>query len=140
PDRPRRGKALACAGPRPPPSRGARRWGSMSPRRGWPQRVTHREDRLPPSRTRPRTGVPPMIMTPSNGAVREGHRHERVAFTTSGQLEYFSEKELRAQIGFPAHAWPVALMKELLDNGLDAAEAADLPPAVNVEVGSDYFL
>jgi DNA topoisomerase VI subunit B len=82
-----------------------------------------------------------MSKTPtSNGAVREGHRHERVAFTTSRLLEYFSEKELQVQIGFPAHAWPVALMKELIDNGLDACEAAGLPPAVNVEVGDDCFL
>ena len=65
---------------------------------------------------------------------------ERVAFTTSRLLEYFSEKELQAQIGFPARAWPVALLKELIDNGLDACEAVGLPVVVSVEVGDDYFL
>jgi DNA topoisomerase VI subunit B len=81
-----------------------------------------------------------MSTTPSNGAVREGRRHDRVAFTTSRRLEYFSVKELQVQIGFAPAAWPVALMKELADNGLDDSEAKGLPPAVNLEVGADYFL
>jgi DNA topoisomerase VI subunit B len=65
---------------------------------------------------------------------------EREAFTSNRELEYFSEKELQAQIGFPMEAWAVALMKELIENGLDASEAHGLRPVVNVEVGDDYFL
>jgi len=64
---------------------------------------------------------------------------ERVAFTTSRALEYVSEKELTTQIGFAPSGWPLALAKELVDNGLDACEAARVPPAVNVVRGDDFF-
>jgi hypothetical protein len=44
------------------------------------------------------------------GACRQGVQPpaERVAFTTSRLLEYFSVKELQAQIGFPPQQWLVA--------------------------------
>jgi DNA topoisomerase VI subunit B len=64
---------------------------------------------------------------------------ERTAFTTSRDLEFFSEKELIMQIGHPPHAWPVALLKELIDNALDACEDAGTPPAVRVKVEPDAF-
>jgi DNA topoisomerase VI subunit B len=64
----------------------------------------------------------------------------RATFTRSRLGEYFTEDELSKQIGFgPAH-WPVALLKELLDNALDACERAGVErPEVNVTVEQDAF-
>jgi DNA topoisomerase VI subunit B len=64
---------------------------------------------------------------------------ERTAFTTSRLLEYFTERELEMQIGHACEDWPIALLKELIDNGLDACEAAGLPPKVDIEVDTDHF-
>ena len=38
---------------------------------------------------------------------------ERTTFETSRLLEFFSEKELAMQIGFPKEQWPIALLKDL---------------------------
>src|SRR5262245_65584009 len=59
---------------------------------------------------------------------------QRTAFTTSRALEFFSEKELTMQLGFASDFWPIALLKELLDNALDACETAGVAPEIRVEV------
>jgi DNA topoisomerase VI subunit B len=59
---------------------------------------------------------------------------QRQVFETSRLLEFFNEKELLMQIGHPKHAWPIALTKELLDNALDACEAANVLPEIEVVV------
>ena len=56
----------------------------------------------------------------------------RTAFTTSRALEFFTEKELAMQLGFAANFWPIALLKELLDNALDACETAGVAPEITV--------
>ena len=43
----------------------------------------------------------------------------RESLTLPRALEYLSENELTKQIGYPRHLWPLAIAKELLDNGLD---------------------
>jgi DNA topoisomerase VI subunit B len=58
----------------------------------------------------------------------------RTAFMTSRALEFFSEKELAMQLGFAPAFWPIALLKELLDNGLDNGETVGVAPALTVEV------
>jgi hypothetical protein len=50
---------------------------------------------------------------------------ERTTFTTSRAMEFVTEKELQMQIGHDRDLWPIALAKELIDNGLDACE--DVP-------------
>jgi DNA topoisomerase VI subunit B len=62
---------------------------------------------------------------------------ERTVFHTSRLLEYFSLKELQLQLGAPPNAWPIALLKELLDNALDGCEAAGLTPQIAVTVEPD---
>jgi DNA topoisomerase VI subunit B len=62
---------------------------------------------------------------------------ERTAFSTSRLLEFFSETELTMQIGHPRHLWPLALMRELVDNALDACENAGTSPAIRVRVEPD---
>ncbi len=57
---------------------------------------------------------------------------ERAIFETSRELEYFSEKELCAQIGHDQSFWPVPILRELIDNALDAAELAGVPPVIEI--------
>jgi DNA topoisomerase VI subunit B len=61
----------------------------------------------------------------------------RTVFQTSRELEFFTEEELTMQIGFPRSQWPLALLKELLDNALDACETAGQPPDITVTVTED---
>src|SRR5262245_47637364 len=63
----------------------------------------------------------------------------RTAFETSRLLEFFTEKELSMQIGAARHQWPAALLKELIDNALDACESAGVPPEITVTVTPEFF-
>ena len=63
----------------------------------------------------------------------------RRTFVLSRGLEYFSESELLMQIGRPRWEWPVAILKELIDNALDAAESVDTEPVVSVTTSEDGF-
>jgi DNA topoisomerase VI subunit B len=56
----------------------------------------------------------------------------RTTFEMSRALEFFTERELQMQIGFPRWHWPIALTKELLDNALDACETAGVTPEITV--------
>ena len=67
------------------------------------------------------------------------HLLERTTFETSRLLEFFSDKELTMQIGCPTEQWPIALLKELIDNALDACETAGLPPAIEVTIEPDLL-
>jgi DNA topoisomerase VI subunit B len=62
---------------------------------------------------------------------------ERTTFETSRLMEFFSEQELAMQIGSDAALWPLALVKELIDNALDACESAGVPPQITVTVTDD---
>jgi len=62
---------------------------------------------------------------------------ERVAFTTSRVLDFFSEKELTAQTGHGAAQWPLVILKELADNSLDACEESATGTAPQIEVTVD---
>jgi DNA topoisomerase VI subunit B len=61
---------------------------------------------------------------------------DRAVFRTSRALEYFSEKELILQTGHDPDRWPEVVVKELVDNALDACEAADTLPVVRVTVSA----
>ena len=64
------------------------------------------------------------------------HKIERVAFTTSRLMEFASEKELVAQTGHESHEWIRVIVKELVDNAIDAAEEAGVAPAVTVIINT----
>jgi DNA topoisomerase VI subunit B len=55
-------------------------------------------------------------------------------FHTSRLLEYFSEKELTHQTGHEPDRWPEVVLKELLDNSLDACEEAEVLPEISVDI------
>jgi len=61
----------------------------------------------------------------------------REHFTTSRECEYFTKKELRAQIGHDTPYWPLAILRELIDNSLDACEMAGVAPEIHVEIKND---
>ena len=61
---------------------------------------------------------------------------ERTTFKTSRLLDFASEKELVAQTGHQKGDWPLVVLKELLDNSLDAAEEAGVAPVISVTVNS----
>jgi hypothetical protein len=60
----------------------------------------------------------------------------RHVFKTSRVAEFSSKKELVNQTGHAVEDWPVVVLKELLDNGLDACEEAGVAPAIEIVVSS----
>jgi hypothetical protein len=61
----------------------------------------------------------------------------RTTFSTSRLLEFASRKELVAQTGTAPADWPLMVIRELVDNGLDACEEAGIAPAIRVIVAGD---
>ncbi len=62
---------------------------------------------------------------------------QRIHFQTSRVLDFFSEKELVAQTGHEVSEWPLVILKELVDNALDACEDKGIPPEIEVSVDAD---
>jgi DNA topoisomerase VI subunit B len=62
---------------------------------------------------------------------------QRVMLETARAAEYFSVKELQAQTGQAAENFASVILKELVDNGLDACESAGVPPAIGIAVNQD---
>jgi DNA topoisomerase VI subunit B len=62
------------------------------------------------------------------------HRLSRETFKTSRLLDFCSERELTKQIGHNSDQWPLVILKELVDNAIDAAEEAGIAPVIQVEV------
>lgn len=56
----------------------------------------------------------------------------RTTFKTSREMDFFSERELVTQTGHDRHEWPFVIVKELVDNALDACEEADVPPRIEI--------
>jgi hypothetical protein len=65
-------------------------------------------------------------------ASRPPAKLERTTFTTSRVMDFFSEKELVTQTGHGREEWPLVLVKELIDNALDACEESAVPPVIEV--------
>jgi DNA topoisomerase VI subunit B len=58
----------------------------------------------------------------------------RATLRTSRLLDFASEKELVAQTGHQTNVWPIVILKELVDNAIDAAEEAGIAPEIKVTV------
>ena len=58
----------------------------------------------------------------------------RVPFTVSRLMEFCTRRELVNQIGHDLYEWPLVVLKELVDNAIDACEDAEIAPAVSVTV------
>jgi DNA topoisomerase VI subunit B len=59
---------------------------------------------------------------------------KRTTFRTSRLLEFCSRKELVAQTGHEPDAWPLVVVKELVDNAIDACEEAATAPEVRIKL------
>jgi DNA topoisomerase VI subunit B len=64
---------------------------------------------------------------------------DRAIFKTSREAEYFTEKELQAQIGHARAWWPLAILRELIDNSLDACEMAKVAPEIDITVDEEHL-
>ena len=64
----------------------------------------------------------------------------RVAFKISRLMEFCSERELQNQTGHAVYEWPTVIAKELIDNGLDACEEAEVAPEIAVIVEKDTIV
>ena len=64
----------------------------------------------------------------------------RVAFKISRLMEFCSERELASQTGHGAYEWPLVILKELVDNALDAAEEAEVAPVISIAVTKDKIV
>jgi DNA topoisomerase VI subunit B len=64
----------------------------------------------------------------------------RTTFETSRLLEYFSPKELSMQLGAEPPRWGLVLLKELVDNALDACETAGTAPHIHITLSPDGFV
>lgn len=65
-------------------------------------------------------------------ALQPSHKLERITFSTSRAMDFFSEGELVSQTGHSRREWPLVIVKELVDNALDACDEADTPPVVTI--------
>jgi hypothetical protein len=74
------------------------------------------------------------IFTNCGNAAAEAPKLQRVPFTVSRLAEFCSRKELVNQTGHDVHEWPCVILKEGIDNALDAAEEAGIPPVVTISV------
>ena len=70
--------------------------------------------------------------TPVKRAQRK--RLTRVPFTVSRLMEFCNRRELVNQTGHDVWEWPLVVLKELLDNAIDAAEEAEIAPVVSIAV------
>ena len=70
-----------------------------------------------------RAGRGPVVKTTLN----------RTTLKTSRLLDYCSEKALTLETGHGRDEWPLVILKELLDNSLDAAEDAGAAPEIAVK-------
>jgi hypothetical protein len=58
----------------------------------------------------------------------------RVAFTVSRLMEFCTTRELQNQTGHSVEDWPLVVLKELMDNALDACEEAEVAPVISITV------
>jgi DNA topoisomerase VI subunit B len=65
---------------------------------------------------------------------------QREAFRTSRLLDFCSERELVKQVGHALDHWPLVILKELVDNALDAAEEANIAPTIAIEVADGEII
>src|SRR5690606_2897258 len=64
---------------------------------------------------------------------------KRSTFTVSRAQEFFTARELHAQCGLPRLEWPMMIVKELADNGMDACEDAGILPELTIAIDDDVI-
>ena len=49
-------------------------------------------------------------------------------------MEFCTQRELQNQTGHGVYEWPLVVLKELMDNALDACEEAEVAPVISIAV------
>src|SRR5215218_3425796 len=62
---------------------------------------------------------------------------ERTTFETSRAGEYLESRQLSALTGVAPQQFASVILKESIDNGLDACEMAGVPPEIDIDVRTD---
>ena len=71
---------------------------------------------------------------------KSAKRLTRVPFKVSRLMEFCTYRELVNQTGHDVEEWPLVVLKELVDNALDAAEEAEIAPVVSIAVKGDSII
>jgi DNA topoisomerase VI subunit B len=71
---------------------------------------------------------------------KQARKITRVPFTVSRLMEFCNKRELENQTAHDHREWPLVVLKELVDNALDACEEAEIPPIVSVAVDGDTIV
>jgi hypothetical protein len=66
--------------------------------------------------------------------VKSERKLTRVAFKVSRLMEFCTKRELQNQTGHSVYDWPLVVLKELMDNALDACEEAEIAPVISIAV------
>ena len=61
----------------------------------------------------------------------------REAFAVSRSLDFCNKKQLTVETGHAPEEWPLVILKELIDNSLDACEEAGIAPEINIQVSTE---
>jgi DNA-binding transcriptional regulator YdaS (Cro superfamily) len=73
--------------------------------------------------------------------VKQGQKKlKRVPFTVSRLMEFCTKRELVNQTGHDVYDWSEVVLKELIDNALDACEEAEIPPVVSIAVNGGSII
>ena len=72
--------------------------------------------------------------------VKSAKRLTRVPFEVSRLMEFCTPRELVNQTGHYDYEWPLVVLKELVDNALDAAEEIEIAPVVSIAVKGDSII
>jgi hypothetical protein len=67
------------------------------------------------------------------------HKLTRVVFQVSRLMEFCTKRELVNQTAHSDYDWPLVVLKELMDNALDACEEAEVTPVIEVIVGPGFI-
>lgn len=77
-----------------------------------------------------------IVAKPDRATTRKAeHKLTRVTFRVSRLMEFCSKRELQNQTGHSVYDWPLVVLKEIMDNALDACEEAEVAPVIEVTVG-----
>jgi DNA topoisomerase VI subunit B len=68
---------------------------------------------------------------------RPAKKLTRVAFAVSRLMEFCTKRELQNQTGHSVYQWLLVVLKELMDNALDACEEAEIAPVISIEVNPE---
>src|SRR4051794_38067510 len=75
-----------------------------------------------------------IVAKTKRSAKRPEPKLTRVAFRVSRLMEFCTRRELQNQTGHGITQWPLVVLKELVDNALDACEEAEVAPVISIAV------